>query len=228
MTNFTIDRRKIIGAGALVAGAGMVATAATAQETTGGNWTPALSAEDDWMDIPGTSHRMVYDSNSASAFGEALFYASNYYFANKTGYGLGPEKLGVILIARHFGTPAAYNDAIWAKYGTVFAEVAGLEGKAAELAKTVNPLLIPGRAAMEGPAGDASITTLTNKGARLAVCGMATTFIAGVLAENTGGSAEAIDAELRGGLVPGATIAPAGIVAVERAQSRGFAFAYVG
>lgn len=226
MTAANTDRRSIIGAGALLAGAGMVA-AAPARAEGGGAWAPAREPADDWMDIPGTRHRMVYDSNSAKAFGEALFYASNYYFANKAGYGLDPDKLGVILIARHMGTPAAYNDAIWAKYGSAFAKVAGLEGKAAELARTVNPMLVPGRAAMEGPAGDASVTTLTKMGARLAVCGLATTFIAGMLAKDTGGSAEAIDAELRAGLVPGATMVAAGILAVERAQAHGYAFAYV-
>ncbi|MDE2562319.1 MAG: hypothetical protein KGL48_08740 [Sphingomonadales bacterium] len=227
MTTANTDRRSIIGAGALLAGAGIVA-AAPARAEGGGGWTPAREPKDDWMDMPGTRHRMVYDSNSAKTIGEALFYASNYYFANKSGYGLGPEKLGVILIARHMGTPAAYNDAIWAKYGAAFNQAAGLEGKTAELAKTMNPLLMPGRAAMEGPAGDASVTTLTGMGARLAVCGLATTFIAGMLAKGTGGSVEAIDAELRAGLVPGATMVAAGILAVERAQAHGYAFAYVG
>lgn len=145
MTGLTTDRRTIIGAGALAAGAGMVATAAAAQGATGADWTPAREAVDDWMDIPGTSHRMVFDNISAHAFAEALSYAWNYYAANKSGYGLESEKLGVIIIARHMGTPGAYGDAIWAKYGAAFAEIAGLEGKAAELAKTVNPWLVPGR-----------------------------------------------------------------------------------
>ncbi|WP_338467740.1 hypothetical protein RXV95_04080 [Novosphingobium sp. ZN18A2] len=230
MTETRTDRRGVIGAGALVAGvagAGVLASAPARAEDAGG-WKAAQEPQDAWMDIPGTRHRMVYDSNSPQGFAEALFYASNYYFANKAGYGLSPDTLGVILIARHMGTPFAYTDAIWAKYGAAFAKVAGLEGKEAELAKTVNPLLVPGRVAMSGPAGDASVATLAKTGARFAVCGLATTFIAGMLAKETGGSAKDIDAELSAGLVPGATMVAAGILAVERAQSHGYAFAYVG
>lgn len=227
MTTSNTDRRAIIGAGALIAGAGILAAAPARAAATEG-WSPAREAKDDWMDIPGTRHRMVYDSSSPKAFAEALFYASNYYFANKSGYGLDPDKLGVILIARHMGTPFAYSDAIWAKYGGAFAKVMGLEGKEADLAKTCNPLLSPGRAAMEGPAGDASVARLAGKGAHFAVCGLATTFIAGMLAKGGAGSADAIDAELSAGLVPNATMVPAGIVAVERTQAHGYAFAYVG
>lgn len=220
------DRRTIIGAGALVAGAGLIASA-PARASAGKNWLPAHEAKDDWMDLPGTRHRMVYDTIGAKAFAEALFYATNYYVANKSGYGLEPDKLGVIIIARHMSTPFAYVDAIWAKYGETFAKVSGLEGHEAELAKTCNPFLANGRAEMKGPGGDASIATLVANGTRFAVCGMATTFIAGMLAEGSGGSAEAIDAELSAALVPNAVMVPAGIVAVNRAQEYGYTFAYV-
>lgn len=227
MTATDTDRRTIIGAGALIAGAGMLATAPARGAPASGGWSPVRETRDGWMDLPGTRHRMVWDTIGARPFAEALFYATNYYLANKTGYGLDADKLGVIVIARHMSTPFAYSDAIWAKYGTAFAKAAGLEGKEAELARTCNPFMVPGRAAMAGPAGDAAIATVTAKGAHFAVCGMATTYIAGLLANGDAAATKRIDAELAAGLVPNAVMVPAGIVAVNRAQEHGYTFAYV-
>ena len=216
------DRRAFIGAGALVAGAGLVATAATAQEADGGNWSPTPEKIDAWMDIPGTRHRMVYDTTSPDAFGDALFFASNFYAANQSGYGLGPEALGVIVIARHHSTPLAYSDEVWAKYGAGLAEIAQLKGDAAELAKTRNPMF----AAKDGDRG-ANVSAMGAKGMRFAVCGMATHIFAGILAKGAGMSADAMESYLKANLVPGGVIVPAGIVAVNRAQEHGYAFAYV-
>lgn len=223
------DRRTLIGAGALAAGAGLVASATTAraQDTAGGRWTPSFEEKDAWMDIPGTRHRMVYDTISADAFGEALFYAKNYYVANESGYGLKPETLGVIVIARHMSTPLAYSDAAWAKYGAGFAKMMQLEGANAELAKTRNPMFTAKKGEDQGMQAGANISALAAKGMRFAVCGMATAFIAQAMAKDAGMSADALEADLKANLVPGAVIVPAGIVAVERAQQHGYAFAYV-
>jgi hypothetical protein len=57
---------------------------------------------------------------------------------------------------------------------------------------------------------------------------MATTFFAGTLARATGGSAEAVHAELVANRIGNAHMVSAGIVAVNRAQERGYSFAYVG
>jgi hypothetical protein len=56
---------------------------------------------------------------------------------------------------------------------------------------------------------------------------MATRRFAGIAAHN-GGSADAIFDELGKNLIANAHLTPAGIVAVGRAQERGFAFGYAG
>ena len=227
MTISNTDRRAFIGAGALVAGAGLVATAACAQESGGSAWAPTPEKIDDWMDKPGTRHRFAFDTTSASAFGEALFFAKNFYVANKSGYGLDPEALGVIIVARHMSTPLGYSEAVWAKYGATLSKIAQLDGDNAELGKTRNPMF----AAKEGDAGGmnagANISALADKGTRFAVCGMATTLFAGMLAKGAGMSASEMEDYLKANLVPGGVIVPAGIVAVNRAQEHGYAFSYV-
>ena len=57
---------------------------------------------------------------------------------------------------------------------------------------------------------------------------MATRRVAGVIAQATSASADAIYNELTSNLVPNSHMVPAGIVAVNRAQERGYTFANVG
>ena len=57
---------------------------------------------------------------------------------------------------------------------------------------------------------------------------MATHRFAGIAARKSGGTADAIFEELGKNLIANAHLTPAGIVAVGRAQERGFAFGYAG
>jgi hypothetical protein len=57
---------------------------------------------------------------------------------------------------------------------------------------------------------------------------MATRFMAGALAGATGGNADAIYNELAGSVPANAHMVPAGIVAVNRAQERGYSVAHAG
>lgn len=235
MTDFIADRRRLIGAGVLLAGAGLASCNVKAQgeTTTPGAWQPAMEDMDKWLDKPGTRHRVMYDSITGDGGGEALGFANNFIKENELGYNLKPEQLGVVIVFRHFATPYAYNNAMWAKYGKGFIEPMGLKGELATRAATENPLLA---AAAPGPAlppgfewfGDANLNAMTAKGVQYGVCGLATQVIAGMLAKGMGGDAKAIDGELRANLVPGAVIAPAGVVAVNRAQEHGYSYTYVG
>jgi len=255
MTESVIDRRRVIGAGMLVASAGAVAGVARAADAPEGNaWRPASEPQDAWLDKPGTRHRTVFDTTSPDAASASIGYASNLYYANKKGYGLAPETIGVVIVLRHGSTAYGYNDAIWAKYGAKFAKVLKLVGDDAITATKVNPLLAPPPvtappapppAAADKAKADAkpaakpaaksddddddetTIRALAKKGARFAVCGLATEGIAMQLAKMTGQDKAAVEAELKANLVPGGIIVPAGISAINRAQEHGYTFAYM-
>ena len=130
------DRRTIIGAGALLAGIGAAPAAIAGTRPAGGagagaaaaRYQPAFEPQDAWMDDPAKRHRMVFDTTSASAAQSALFFADNFYTANKTGYGIAPQAVGVVIVLRHMSTPFGYNDAIWKKYGEAAAEQLMLKG----------------------------------------------------------------------------------------------------
>ncbi|WP_037499309.1 hypothetical protein [Sphingomonas jaspsi] len=233
MSDYVTDRRGLIGAGVLAAGAaGMVGSPASAQAS--GGWQPTDEKLDQWYEAqPGHRHRMVFDTVSVDQAQATLGYANNSYVATTKGYGGKPQELGMIIIMRHASTPFAYNDAMWKKYGKLFAKNLKLQGADAIRATSMNPWLA--RDPDDGPVpkgmedfADPSIGALAAKGARFAVCGLATEGIAMQLAGATKGDAKAIEAELRANLVPGGNMVPAGIIAVNRAQEHGYTLAIVG
>ena len=72
------------------------------------------------------------------------------------------------------------------------------------------------------------LDAVIKRGVRLAVCGLATRAAASLIAQKTGGKVDDIFKELTEHMVPNAHLVPAGIVAVNRAQERGYSFAYAG
>lgn len=170
-------------------------------------WEPARHEQDDWMDAPASKHRMVVDTTSAAAFNEGLLFANNFFLANRNGYGLKDSDIAVIVIARHMSTALAFNDAMWAKYGGQLGPISGMN---------TSPKTNPNKA------GGFGIDALVRQGAQFGVCAMATNRIAGQLAQTSSDPAATIYAELTANLVPNAHMAPAGIVAICRAQERGY------
>lgn len=235
MDEIRSDRRRLIGAGVMLAGAGMAAacsSGARGATPAGAAWQPAAETLDSWLDKPGTRHRMVFDSVSGDGGRDALGYANNFIHVNQADYGLTPEQIAVVVVFRHGSTPYGYADPMWAKYGKKFADAMKLTDDMAKRAESVNPMLAKAAGGDPPPKGmewiaDFTLSDLAPKGVRFAVCGLATRVIAGMLAGKDGDAA-AIEAELKSNLAPGALIVPAGISAVNRAQEHGYSFAFTG
>jgi intracellular sulfur oxidation DsrE/DsrF family protein len=167
-----------------------------------GRFEPARHDKDDWMDqIPG-KHRLVIDTTSPDGFRDGVLFASNFLLANRNDYGLQNQDMAVIVVARHLSTEFGFNDTMWAKYG------AALQAKEPPKA---NPHA-------------ASLAPLVTQGVQFAVCSMATRRLAGTIAGKVNGNADAIFAEISANLVSNGRMVSAGIVAVNRAQERGFSF----
>jgi len=204
-------------AGGIGAGSAALAFPNAAAAQSSGPFTAARHAADDWLDTLGTQHRFVFDTTTTPAFSDALRFANNFLIASQTGYGLKDSDSGVVIVARHFSTPYAYNDAIWAKYGLTLTTFANSSAPAGT-GPAANPF--------NGPSTvDVVVGALVKRGAHFAVCGMATRFIAGQVAKATGGNADTIYAEIVANLVPNAHLMAAGILAVNRAQERGYTLA---
>ena len=209
------------------AAAGAAGSPALAQSSEGGRFDPARHAQDDWFDqIPG-KHRYVVDAPNVEGFGDALAFLNNYFNTNQTDYGLKDSDLAVVLIARHLSTAFAYNDTIWAKYGKPIAGRNNFLDPKTKEAPTVNLFNVTGYDGPQLPNRGNTIDALLKRGLRMGVCQVATRGYAGAIAMATGSTQAAVFEELKANLLPNARLVPAGIVAVNRAQERGYTLATV-
>ena len=220
------DRRSFltrVNAGLTSFAAMAIGGVAVAQEKSTANrrWEPARHEKDDWLDkVPG-KHRLVFDTITANGLGEALTFANNFMRVNRSDYGLENNDLAVVIVVRHRATPFGYNDAIWTKYGMTLAARARFEDPKSKLAPSTNVYnsgaygeLLPNRGT--------TLDALSKQGVQLAVCSLATRAYAGSIAEAVGGNPDTIYGELVANLVSSSRMVPAGIVAVSRAQERGY------
>jgi hypothetical protein len=214
-----------LGAGMSVAGVSLFSgspEAAAQAASAGGRFQAARHSQDDWMDsLPG-KHRFVIDTTSAAGFGAALLYANNFFTGNDSGYGLKDPDAAVIIVARHFSTPFAYKDAVWAKYGTQLAGITTLNDPKTKQPPTINVYNVAGNDSL--PSMGTTVDAVIKRGVHFAVCQMATRFFAGMLAGN-GANADAVYNDLVANVVPNSHMVAAGIVAVNRAQERGYTLA---
>jgi intracellular sulfur oxidation DsrE/DsrF family protein len=222
-----------LAAGAAIVGGtvfrGQPAAAQSSSPSPGaGAWRPARHAQDDWLDqIPG-SHRFIIDTTSPEGLGSSLLFANNFFVANQAGYGLGNADAAVVVVMRHNSTAFAYTDAMWAKYGSAIGDAAGgFDDPKAKARPTVNVYNTGGYGSAL-PNNGVTLDALIGRGVHFAVCQMATRRFAGAIAAARKLEAEAVYKELTSNLVRNAHLVPAGIVAVNRAQERGYAFANAG
>lgn len=200
-------------AGAAGAAAALGAATAAAQGRTAPtrHWEPARHPQDDWLDrIPGR-HRLFFDVSTAAGAADAARFAGNYYTANTSAYGLGDHDLAVVVGLRHLATAFAFGDAVWSKWGPALADLARYNGERVN----ANP-------------HKGELEALVTRGGRIAVCDMATHHLARNVAVGAALDAGAVYREMTANTIGGCRFVAAGIVAVDRAQERGYSIAYVG
>jgi intracellular sulfur oxidation DsrE/DsrF family protein len=171
--------------------------------------------QDDWLDQAPDTHRVIFDTWMADRFGLAVGFAGNWARINKEAYGLTDADLAIILVARHGSAPFAFNEAMWTKYGKIFASIMPANDPAASPNPTTN-------------VHAERLRNLAKQGMRLAVCNLTTRRHVAQIAKETGVGEDAVYKELTANTVAPATFVPAGIVAVTRAQERGYQLVSIG
>lgn len=191
------------------------------------DYKPERHPQDDWLDqIPG-KHRIFFDTVSPTGAAEGLTFANNYSVANKNGYNLGAADLAIVICYRHWSTPFAFNDAAWAKYGEAWGKTIKFHDPVTGAPPVRNVWNTAGLPAPQ-PNRGLTIETAVKRGFHFAVCDMATRAFAGIAAKPGGPSVDEIYAELKTSTLGNAHFVAAGIVAVNRAQERGYSFSFVG
>lgn len=195
----------------------LASTKAAAQVPARG-FQPARHAQDEWLDrVPG-KHRTFIDCASTGSAAAGILYANNLYVANAKGYQLTEADVAVVVCLRHFATVFAFNDAIWAKYGQALSSAVEFVDAKTKQAPTKN--LLDDRSYVQLP--EATISSVVKRGTQFAVCDMATTMLAGLVANTTKGVQEAVYQEFVRNLIPNSHLMAAGVVAVNRAQEYGY------
>lgn len=223
MVHERIDRRHwmsraVAGLGATAAGlVGWRASVAAQAPQAATTFRPERHGPDAWLDALPGKHRVVVDTVSPTGAEEGIGYSNNVYNANRSGYQLENADIALVLCLRHSATAFAFNNAMWAKYGKVFADRIGYKTADGSV-PTVNP-----RNSGERPPLD----RLAARGAHFIVCGLSTNLYAGLIAGQDGDRA-AVFKELEANTVANAHIMAAGVVGITRAQEYGYSLIYVG
>ena len=116
---------------------------------------------------------------------------------------------------------------MWAKYGVALAERAGFNDPKTGKPPIVNVFQASGYATLL-PSNGIRLDATLKRGVHLAVCQLATRVNAALIARQTAGKPDDIYQELVSNLVANAHMVPAGIVALNRAQERGYSFVHAG
>lgn len=205
------ERRSVMGGLGMAALAGVAMGVSPVSGQQAGS-RPVRYAQDDWMDAVGGDHRVFIDSSSTQGGSNALRYGVNILNAQVNGYGGSDADMSMIICFRHASTLFGFNDAMWEKYGRsldIFGQL--------DLAEDAEPSTNPQARAIAG---------MVDRGVHFAVCSSATRFTAITLARNYEGDADTIFEELSDNTVTNGHMVPAGVMAVTRAQERGYSLLY--
>lgn len=219
-------RALIVGAGSLVAAA-LGSRAVSAQAV--GAFRPAVQPEDGWLNQRPGKHRIFIDAATPNGAGEAILYTNNLYTANKAAYaGSSDADLAIVVCLRHFATPFAFTDAIWAKYGKVMGGMVNFTDPKSKTAPATNLYRNSPEYGLTLPNLGNTIDAVTTRGAYFAVCDAATHFLAAQMAAPMKMPADEIYKELSTSLIPNSRLVSAGVMAVTRAQEYGYSLLYAG
>jgi hypothetical protein len=220
----------MIGAAA-AAGVSISATRAAAAEASG--------AADDWIgEVKGT-HRCLFDFPQHKN-GFPLLHILNYLNTYAAAYKTGPGQVGAVGTFYSAGTqasiPLAFNDVIWSKYELgVYTGLKDADGKAytrnvfnrptaGDLHLLMQAIDSPTIPALADAVPALGIENLQKMGAKFILCANALGIWCLELEARGKGKAKDIEAELRANVLPGVTIVPAMVIAIEKAQEAGIRY----
>ncbi len=197
------------------------------------------SGPDGWLkEVKGT-HRCLFDFpqhknlfpqlhifNYLNTYADAYKVTAGQAGAVGTFYGVGAQA----------SIPLAFNDAMWAKYGLgEYLSLKDAGGKAYtrnvfnrpttdDLHLVIQALQTPTIPALAGAMPAIGIESLQKMGTKFLLCANALGVWCAELEARGKGKAPEIDKDLRANLLPGVTIVPAMVIAIEKAQESGIRY----
>lgn len=215
------SRRTLIPGLMAVAAVAVASIAARPAPEPSADAAPAVETVDHeaWLTALKGKHKQLFDS-PAPAGGIMLVHIMNYYDTYNKAYNVADKDINAIGTFYGMTTFHGLNDRMWAKYRLgEYLDAAGPDGKPA----TANPWRrAPQILGMTIP--PASIEALQARGATFILCNNALEIFAGLLAQARGLDAKAVYEDMKANILPGVTLVPAMVIAVEKAQAAGFTY----
>lgn len=189
------------------------------------------SPHDAWLDKMTGKHKQFFDSPLPSG-ALPLIHVRNYLNGYRDAYRLPAADVNAAYSLYFMTVPMAFNDAMWAKYalGAKSEVVDHVSGAPATRNVFSRSSVAGGVLGVKGVfpiPEDASIEALQARNTAFLLCNNALNFWVAMLAGAGLGTAAAIRTELEANMLPGITIVPAMVVAINRAQDRGFTYMYL-
>ena len=217
----TIHRRGFLGSLAASTALG-VAALSSPMELLAQKGKPDASTNkefDAWLKKIKGKHRQVFD---ATAENEGMPFAWTRVFLMTND----PPASDVtaVVILRHEAIPLAMDHSLWEKYK--FGEFFKINDKATKDPAVRNPYYHPkpGELMLDSFA----IDELQKSGVLFGACNMAIKVYSGIVAKKMDMNADDVMKEWIAGVLPGMTIVPSGVLAVNRAQEHGCTYCYAG
>ncbi|PYO28946.1 MAG: hypothetical protein DMD73_03770 [Gemmatimonadetes bacterium] len=227
IANLTTHRRGFLGriaAGAAALGlGGLVAPLEAVSQP---RPAPDVSANPEfeaWLNKITGKHKMIFDIPEPNG-GFGFAWARVFLNTTNENYGTTDADNTVVIVLRHNGIAFGMQSPMWAKYkfGEFFKLNDGMTKEAA-LRNTFAQVK-----AGELPIAGMAVDELAAKGVLFGICNIALTIYSGMFAKQMGMQAETIKKEWIANLLPGVTVVPSGVIAVNRTQEKGCAYCFAG
>ena len=167
---------------------------------------------DAWMRRARGRHRQFFHA-TAPADGAAMLMATNFLDVYQSAYGASSGHVSAVIGVHGSALPIGLVDAAWSKY---------------ELGKRISvndpDTNAPATRNVFAVGGPISIDTAMRRGVVLLVCNVALTRTAGSIASSLSLPQADVYNDLKASVIPGAVVVPALVVAMNRAQEKGFTY----
>ena len=233
MSQSEVDRRKfLVRMAGAAAGAGVTLAAARAAKA-------AEAGPDDWVNEVKGTHRCLFDFPQHKN-GFPLLHILNYLNTYASAYKTAAGQVGAVGTFYSVGSQAsislAFNDAVWAKYqlgaytglkdasGAAYTRNVFNQPTPKDLHLLMQAVDLPTIPALAGAMPAIGIESLQKMGAKFILCANALGIWCLELEARGKGKAADIEQELRANVLPGVTIVPAMVIAIEKAQAAGIRY----
>lgn len=178
---------------------------------------------DAWLAALQGKHRQIFDAPTLGD-GKALLQAKNFLDAYRDAYGAKDGEVSVAVGVHGGAFPLVFRDEVWQRFG--FGERFSVSDPATRRPAVRN---LFARARPGDPLPEAAtVEALQQRGVVFLLCNNTLGRTTAALAGAGFGAAPAVRQELLAGLLPGVQVVPAMVVALSRAQEKGFSYVYAG